>query len=121
MTKIYCDTSNLKDIKYSIKKFKIDGVTTNPSIMRNEGVKDYKNQFNVLRDVISQIKHGSDSIFGVMIESNLNEGKQKLPKDVESLSSNEVSNQLKYGVSITDCCVSITETKEMLDFVYENL
>ena len=43
MTKIYCDTSNLKDIKYSIKKFKIDGVTTNPSIMRNEGVKDYKN------------------------------------------------------------------------------
>ena len=83
--------------------------------------KDYKNQFNVLRDVISQIKNGSDSIFGVMIESNLNEGKQKLPKDVESLSANEVSNQLKYGVSITDCCVSITETKTMLDFVYENL
>ena len=83
--------------------------------------KDYKNQFNVLRDVISQIKNGSDSIFGVMIESNLNEGKQKLPKDVESLSANEVTNQLKYGVSITDCCVSITETKTMLDFVYENL
>ena len=44
MTKLYCDTSNLKDIKRCIKYYKIDGVTTNPSIMRNEGVKDYKKQ-----------------------------------------------------------------------------
>ena len=43
MTKVYCDTSNLKDIKTCLKKYKISGVTTNPSIMRNEGVKNYKN------------------------------------------------------------------------------
>ena len=42
MTKIYCDTSNLKDIKNCIKKYKISGVTTNPSIMRSEGVRKYK-------------------------------------------------------------------------------
>ena len=42
MTKLYCDTSNLKDIQNCLTKFKIDGVTTNPSIMRNEGVKNYK-------------------------------------------------------------------------------
>ncbi len=42
MTKLYCDTSNLKDISYSIKKYKVHGVTTNPSIMRKEGVKNYK-------------------------------------------------------------------------------
>ena len=42
MTKLYCDTSNLKDIKNCIKKYKINGVTTNPSIMRKEGVKKYK-------------------------------------------------------------------------------
>ena len=42
MTKIYCDTSNLKDIKNCIKKYNISGVTTNPSIMRKEGVKKYK-------------------------------------------------------------------------------
>ena len=42
MTKLYCDTSNLKDIQNCLRKFKIDGVTTNPSIMRNEGVKNYK-------------------------------------------------------------------------------
>ena len=42
MIKIYCDTSNLKQISYSIKRYNIDGVTTNPSIMKNEGVKNYK-------------------------------------------------------------------------------
>ena len=42
MTKLYCDTSNLNDIKYCIKNYNIDGVTTNPSIMRKEGVKNYK-------------------------------------------------------------------------------
>ena len=42
MTKLYCDTSNLKDIYSCLKKYDIDGVTTNPSIMRNEGVKNYK-------------------------------------------------------------------------------
>ena len=42
MTKLYCDTSNLKDIKNCIKKYNIGGVTTNPSIMRNEGVRKYK-------------------------------------------------------------------------------
>ena len=50
MTKLYCDTSNLNDIKYCIKKYNIDGVTTNPSIMRKEGVKNYKDQcYKILR------------------------------------------------------------------------
>ena len=44
MTKLYCDTSNLIDIKKCIKYYNIDGVTTNPSIMRKEGVKNYKKQ-----------------------------------------------------------------------------
>ena len=41
MIKIYCDTSNLKQISDSIKRYNIDGVTTNPSIMKNEGVKSW--------------------------------------------------------------------------------
>ena len=44
MTKIYCDTADIKLIKKCIKKFNADGVTTNPSIMRATGVKDYKSQ-----------------------------------------------------------------------------
>ena len=42
MIKKYCDTSNLKEIKECITKYKINGITTNPSIMRKDGVKNYK-------------------------------------------------------------------------------
>ena len=41
-------------------------------------------------------------IKGVMIESNLKEGKQK------------ISNSLVYGQSITDACVNLKTTSEML-------
>ena len=44
MTKIYCDTADINEIKRCIKLYKIDGVTTNPSIMRANGVKNYKAQ-----------------------------------------------------------------------------
>ena len=44
MTKIYCDTADLVTIKGCIKNYNVDGVTTNPSIMRASGVKNYKNQ-----------------------------------------------------------------------------
>lgn len=63
------------------------------------------NQVNVLRDVAQQIKSGNQSIFGVMIESNLNFGKQSIPKDL---------SLLKYGVSVTDECISWEDTETML-------
>ena len=44
MTKIYCDTADIKTIKKCIKVYNVDGVTTNPSIMRANGVKNYKSQ-----------------------------------------------------------------------------
>ena len=44
MTKIYCDTADIKIIKKCIKMYNVDGVTTNPSIMRATGVKNYKSQ-----------------------------------------------------------------------------
>ena len=66
--------------------------------------KQFKNQLKVGADVASQIENGSESIFGVMIESHLNEGNQK----VGPLSS------LKYGVSITDSCIGWNDTEELL-------
>ena len=66
--------------------------------------KKFKNQLNVGADVASQIENGSESIFGVMIESHLNEGNQK----VGPLAS------LKYGVSITDGCIGWNDTEELL-------
>ena len=65
--------------------------------------KDYTKQCIVLESVCSQLKRGNMNIIGVMIESHLFEGKQSLSSD------------LKYGVSITDSCVSWNETIIMLN------
>jgi len=42
MTKIYCDTSDINTIKKCLKFYNTKGVTTNPSIMRANGVQNYK-------------------------------------------------------------------------------
>lgn len=62
------------------------------------------NQMNVIDDVCRQVAGGETAICGVMVESNLVAGAQKLgdPKD------------LIYGCSITDECVDVAETGEML-------
>ena len=55
MIKLYCDTSNLKDIKNCIKKYNINGITTNPSIMRKEGVKKYKEHCKMIINLSKKI------------------------------------------------------------------
>lgn len=67
--------------------------------------KDYRNQPKVWNDVIHQRAAGNESIVGLMLESNLVEGQQSLGDDPAAL---------KYGVSITDGCISIEETAELL-------
>ena len=42
MTKIFCDIPDLRLIKRFNKKFIVKGFTTNPSLMRKAGAKDYK-------------------------------------------------------------------------------
>ena len=42
-TKIYCDIANIEQIKRLSKKKIVKGFTTNPSLMRKAGAKDYKN------------------------------------------------------------------------------
>ena len=42
-TKIFCDIADNKTIKYFNKKSLFDGFTTNPSLMRLAGAKNYKN------------------------------------------------------------------------------
>ena len=51
-------------------------------------------------------------IFGVMIESNLVEGKQDITKG---------KLNLKKGVSVTDGCVGIKETERMLLNAHKHL
>ena len=67
--------------------------------------KNYKNQKIVLKETINNMKI-KNNIIGIMLESNLLEGKQTLDhKHIE---------YLKYGVSITDSCISIIETFQIV-------
>ena len=43
MTKIFCDIADIKTIKKFNKKNIVKGFTTNPSLMRKAGAKDYTN------------------------------------------------------------------------------
>lgn len=66
--------------------------------------KDYTRQAFVCRDVARQIATGGDHILGVMIESNLVAGAQKLV----------AGHPLVYGQSITDACIGWEETLMLL-------
>jgi len=67
--------------------------------------KDHTRQSAVCRDVAAQIAAGNQSIIGVMLESNLVAGAQKLTK----------GKPLVYGQSITDACIDWTETRALLN------
>ena len=60
--------------------------------------KKFKQQIPVIESISDQILNGNDNIKGVMIESHLNEGNQK------------ISESLKYGQSITDACMGWEDT-----------
>lgn len=66
--------------------------------------KDHTKQGSVLEAVAEQISVGNKSIRGVMLESNLNPGNQKV----------DSSQELQYGVSITDACIGWEETERLL-------
>ncbi|HOJ62365.1 MAG TPA: 3-deoxy-7-phosphoheptulonate synthase [bacterium] len=67
--------------------------------------KDYRRQEVVLTDVIAQRLEGNEHLFGIMLESNLFEGNQPIPKDL---------SQLQYGISITDACIGWETTERIL-------
>jgi len=70
----------------------------------NSGQK-YKGQSFVFKSVLDQRVEGNTSIIGLMLESNLFEGNQKCNGDYKTL---------KYGVSITDECISWETTKGLI-------
>jgi 3-deoxy-7-phosphoheptulonate synthase len=67
--------------------------------------KDYQKQPEVLESVVQQVLGGNSSISGVMIESNIEAGSQKIAADL---------SHLKYGVSITDACIDWATTERIL-------
>jgi len=72
--------------------------------------KNHKNQSLVLDYTVNEMKRGAP-IIGIMLESNINEGKQPLGD----------ATSLKYGISITDSCISIAETEMLIGSAFVNL
>jgi 3-deoxy-7-phosphoheptulonate synthase len=96
---------DVEDILKELKKEKIDmGIIIDCS--HGNSQKEYFKQIAVAcsinRLIVSKNKY---NIKGVMIESNIMNGNQKLTKDI---------SQLKYGVSITDACININASNYLL-------
>jgi 3-deoxy-7-phosphoheptulonate synthase len=73
--------------------------------------KNHLNQPLVAKEVAEQMREGEDAIIGVMIESNIHEGSQKVPAEGPAA--------LKKGVSITDACINWEMTVDVLENLAE--
>lgn len=72
----------------------------------------HNGQSFVFKSALEQRCTGNTSIIGLMLESHLFEGSQPCGPDCKSL---------KYGVSITDECISWETTQELIHHAYEKL
>jgi len=73
--------------------------------------KKYERQVDVARDVAAQLAAGDERIFGVMVESHLNAGRQDIVP----------GKPLDYGVSVTDPCLGWEDTEKVLDVLAEGV
>ncbi|UTF60730.1 3-deoxy-7-phosphoheptulonate synthase [Gilvimarinus sp. DA14] len=74
--------------------------------------KDHNLQPLVMDNVANQIMEGNKSIIGLMVESNIGAGNQKIPDDL---------SQLEYGVSVTDACIDWSATEKALRSMREKI
>lgn len=74
--------------------------------------KDHNKQPGVFASVVDQVIAGNKSLVGMMVESNLFEGNQSIPKNLADL---------KYGVSVTDKCIDWPTTEKMILDAYRRL
>ncbi len=75
-------------------------------------MKKYQGQAVVWKNVIGQYLAGNESLIGLMLESNLHAGNQAFSGD---------ASMLKYGLSITDECISWDTTQQLLLWADEKL
>jgi len=74
--------------------------------------KNHELQPLVMENVTNQILEGNTSIIGIMVESNLKAGNQKITANLDDL---------EYGVSITDACIDWETTEKALRDMREKL
>lgn len=74
--------------------------------------KDFTIQPIVWNDALNQRLAGNSAIIGMMLESNLREGNQKI---------SDTPSDMEYGVSVTDACISWETTEKLILSAHDRL
>jgi 3-deoxy-7-phosphoheptulonate synthase len=98
------DAESIREAETSLAKAGLPPVLMVDCSHANSG-KLHARQEEVWQNLVQQLKAGTPSVIGVMIESHLHEGSQPIPPDL---------SQLRYGVSVTDACLNWEVTERML-------
>jgi 3-deoxy-7-phosphoheptulonate synthase len=98
------DAQSLKEADERLRQAGLDPVIMVDCSHANAN-KQYQRQEAVWDDLVQQRAAGNQHLIGMMVESNLEAGTQKIPTD---------RSQLRYGVSVTDPCVDWETTARML-------
>jgi 3-deoxy-7-phosphoheptulonate synthase len=98
------DAASIRDAETRLAQAGLPQVLMVDCSHANSG-KQPARQEDVWRNILEQRQAGTRSLIGAMIESYLQEGNQPIPK-------NPV--ELRYGVSVTDACISWETTERML-------
>ena len=105
------DAKSIQEAEAKLTQAKLPAVLMVDCSHANSG-KQPARQEDVWHNIIAQRVGGTKSLAGAMIESYLHEGSQPITKKV---------SDLRYGVSITDACISWETTERMLRWGYEQL
>jgi len=99
------DPASLQSAKDSLKKHGLPQRVMVDCSHANSG-KEATKQETAWKSVIEQKRSGTSGILGLMLESQLYEGRQDMPP--------EGAKGLKYGVSLTDACMGWEQTETLL-------
>jgi len=132
LTKIYCDIADIKLIKKFNKKYLVKGFTTNPSLMRKAGAKNYKNYSLKLLKICNK-KPISLEVFADSAEQMLRQAKiinswgkniyVKIPVvNSKGLYSGSVINKLSnHGIKLNITAVyTVSQVRRILKSVNKN-
>ena len=105
------DPDSIEDARVRLKEKDLPDAVMVDCSHANSG-KKFQRQELVWRHIIDQRLAGNTTLIGLMLESNLYEGNQKFTGD---------RSALKYGVSITDECISWETTERLIRSAAEQL
>ncbi len=105
------DAESIAETRTQLDKAGLDPVIMVDCSHANSG-KQHARQEAVWRALLDQRLAGDESLIGMILESNIEEGSQSIPEDL---------SKLRYGVSVTDECISWDTTERLIHYAHERL